>query len=41
MLFAGWQITYMKICYDAVGLGQHFKTEVPVFHHTNRPLAGK
>ena len=48
MLFAGWEVRMaktvtevLKILPEAVGRGQHFKTEVTVFHLTDRPLAGK
>ena len=39
MLFAGWEVRMVKNC-DR-GLENIFKTEVTVFHHTDRPLAGK
>ena len=36
MLFAGWEVRMVKNCDRGI-----FKTEVTVFHHTDRPLAGK
>ena len=35
MLFAGWEVRIVKNC-DR-GLGSIFKTEVTVFHYTDRP----
>ena len=42
MLFAGWEVRMLTNCdrgleNAALGLGQHFKISVTVFHHTDRP----
>ena len=39
MLFAGWKVRMVKNC--DLGLESIFKNEVTVFHHTDRPIAGK
>ena len=44
MLFAGWEVRTVKNCdlgLENTARGRIFKTEVTVFHHTDRPLAGK
>ena len=40
MLFAGWEVRMMKNC-DRGLENAEVKAEVTVFHHTDRPLAGK
>ena len=44
MLFAGWEVRTVKNCDLSLAntaRGRIFKTEVTVFQHTDRPLAGK
>ena len=44
MLFAGWEVRMVKNCdrgLENTAEGSIFKTEVTVFHHMDRPLAGK
>ena len=40
MLFAGWEVRMVKNC-DRGLQNAEVKAEVTVFHHTDRPLAGK
>ena len=40
MLFAGWEVRMVKNC-DRGLENAEVKAEVTVFHHTDRPLAGK
>ena len=41
MLFAGWEVRMVKNCDRGLENAARFKAEVTVFHHTDRPLAGK
>ena len=41
MLFAGWEVRMVKTVIEVLASGSIFKTKVTVFHHTDRPLAGK
>ena len=44
MLFADWEVRTVKNCdlgLENTARGRILKTEVTVFHHTDRPLAGK
>ena len=41
MLFAGWEVRMVKNCDRGLENTAFSRPEVTVFHHTDRPLAGK